>query len=167
MTPFQSWLQSRNHNGLPWETSTKELHEAFVAGWMACIEALVANHEPERPRGITIVDAEYMRLIEPEDTPSLMALIPPPTPEEIYQAYPRKEGKTAALKAIAKAIKHRGAHELLKVVKEYAAAVALWPESEKRYRPMPATWFNEGRYDDDPQEWQRSAAAGSQFGKTH
>jgi hypothetical protein len=151
MTPFQSWLQSRNHNGLPWETSTKELHEAFVAGWMACIEAGVANHVLRIPRGIPP---------QPE---------PGPSPEDIYAAYPRKVGKAAAIKAIKKALRvsDRSSIGMLLVVQQYAKAVATWPEGERKYIPYPASWFNAGCYDDDPKEWQRSAAAGSQFGKTH
>jgi hypothetical protein len=174
MTPFQSWLQSRNHNGLPWETSTKELEAAFEAGWIACIEANIANHESERPRGIPP---------QPDG----------PSPEDIYKAYPRHVGRVAALKAIEKAIKRLGGQpvhigledfDILKAkygmgatitasrfilakTEAYAAATATWPEEEKKYIPYPASWFNAGCYDDDPKEWQRSAAAGSQFGKTH
>jgi hypothetical protein len=139
MTPFQSWLQSRNHNGLPWETSTKELHEAFVAGQMAAAEAVCVKAEPG------------------------------PSPEDIYKAYPRKVGKAAAIKAINKALRvsNRSSIGMLLVVQQYAKAVATWPENEKQFIPHPATWFNRGSYDDDVKEWQRSAAAGSQFGKVN
>jgi hypothetical protein len=167
MTPFQSWLQSRNHKGLPWETNTKELYEAFEAGWAA------AQHcPPSEAAMLGITDI---------------------TPMHIYQAYPRHIGREAAIKAIEKAIKrhvgqpiHVGLddYDILKAkygpgaaitasrfimakTEAYAAATATWPKEDKQYIPHPATWFNRGSYDDDPKEWQRSAAAGSQFGKVN
>jgi len=89
-----------------------------------------------------------------------------PTPESIYEAYPRKVGRKAAIDAITRAIKRIGAewkqvdhlspnHLLLDKVKVYASYVALWPADERNYVPHPTTWFNQGRYDDDPKEWER------------
>lgn len=87
----------------------------------------------------------------------------------IYNAYPRKVGKVAALKAIRKALvelcgrdnfdganaTYAAARWLERVVVEYAHATARWPPGDKKYIPHPATWFNQGRYDDDPGEWDR------------
>lgn len=87
--------------------------------------------------------------------------------EAIYQAYPRKIGKKAALKAITTAIsadtiagtgaegKANTAARLLKATKAYASAVAAWPAKDREYVPHPSTWFNRGSYLDDPKEWQR------------
>lgn len=75
--------------------------------------------------------------------------------EHIYKLYPRKVGRTAALKAINKAIKEAGFDDLLESVKAYADAVAKWPEDDKRFIPHPATWFNRGSYMDDRAEWER------------
>jgi hypothetical protein len=105
-------------------------------------------------------------------TPSVAVLIAEPgaiTAEAIYQAYPRKEGKKAALKAIANALKpHDGvkvsAAFLLKMTTTYAAAVAQWSPAKRYTRdgtdtvPHPTTWFNQGRYLDDPTNWQAKAA---------
>jgi len=70
--------------------------------------------------------------------------------EQIYQAYPLKVGKPAALKAITKAIK-RGTEpdKLLRLTKAYAAA----RDGNKDFCPHPATWFNQERYNDDPATW--------------
>jgi len=70
--------------------------------------------------------------------------------EQIYQAYPLKVGKPAALKAIAKAVK-RGTEpdKLLRLTKAYAAA----RQGNKDFCPHPATWFNQERYKDDPATW--------------
>jgi uncharacterized protein YdaU (DUF1376 family) len=80
---------------------------------------------------------------------------PDPNILEIYQAYPRRVGKTAALKAIAKAAKN--CPELLAKTTAYAAAVSQWSQNERQYIPHPSTWFNRGSFDDDPETWQRQA----------
>jgi uncharacterized protein YdaU (DUF1376 family) len=83
--------------------------------------------------------------------------------EAIYQAYPRKVGKQGALKAIGRAVQRlhasgmpmREAQEFLwKTVSTYAKSPA---GNDGTFTPHPATWFNDGRYDDDQNEWQRRA----------
>jgi hypothetical protein len=183
MTPFQSWLQSRNHNGLPWETSTKELEEAFEAGVAAWRNNPLGDPLDQFDLNEDCDDG----LLDLKKTPLL------PLPDVIYAAYPRKVGKQAALKAIRKAIKrlegqpvHIGLEDfdilkakygigaaitasrfILVKTEAYAAATATWPEEEKQYIPHCATWMNRGSYDDDPKEWVRGKAAGSQFGKVN
>ena len=79
------------------------------------------------------------------------------SPEAVYEAYPRKVGKADALKAITRTLK-AGAitpDALLVKVQAYAAAVATWPEADRKFVPHPATWFNRGSFDDDPATWQR------------
>lgn len=87
----------------------------------------------------------------------------------LYELYPKKVGKTAALKAIVKALKQPGAPtelELQATVKAYRDAVAKWPHEARYTRegndtvPHPATWFNQGRYADDPATWQKSPLEG-------
>lgn len=82
--------------------------------------------------------------------------------EEIYDAYPRKEKKPQALRAIEKAIRvaNIAPQELLKRTQTYAVAVAKWGQS--RYTtdgrdtvPHPATWFNAHQFNDDPSNWER------------
>jgi hypothetical protein len=97
------------------------------------------------------------------------------TAETIYQAYPRKIGKAAALKAITHAMRQlQGqvfplegrpvAPYLLERTQAYAAAVAQWSPAQRYTRegtdtcPHPSTWFNRGSYLDDPREWQAKAA---------
>ena len=78
-------------------------------------------------------------------------------PVAIYAAYPLKVGKADALKAIARTLK-AGAIKpdaLLAKVQAYAAAVATWPEADRKFVPHPATWINRGSFDDDPATWQR------------
>lgn len=76
--------------------------------------------------------------------------------EVIYAAYPRKQGKMDAIKAIAKAMQNgQAAERLLERTQAYAAAVARWNEHDRQFVPHPATWFNRGSFDDDPKTWER------------
>ena len=84
-----------------------------------------------------------------------MRPIQPTTPEnaeKIYQAYPRKIGKGAAIKAITKALTKIGPYELLCKVVDYRTATA-WQQNRSLI-PHPATWINQERWLDDPKEWE-------------
>lgn len=76
------------------------------------------------------------------------------TAEIIYEAYPRHIRKTEALAAINEllAAGQDPAH-LLDRVQAYAAAVTAWQPDERKFIPYPATWFEKGRFADDPKEW--------------
>ncbi len=73
--------------------------------------------------------------------------------EMIYQAYPRKVGHKAAVKSIVKALKEVPYETLLKKVKQYASSAN---GGDKRFIPHPTTWFNQGRWEDDPAEWSKT-----------
>jgi hypothetical protein len=81
--------------------------------------------------------------------------------EQIYSLYPRKVGKTSALRAIDRILKAGKVppEDLLVTVRNYARATAAWPAADRDFIPHPATWFNSGRYDDDPREWLRGPSA--------
>lgn len=78
--------------------------------------------------------------------------------ESICQEYPRKVAKIDALKAIIKAMKENDPAFLLERTKAYAAAI-VW--KEKQFIPHPATWFNKGFFNDDPEEWKQPVTNGS------
>lgn len=72
----------------------------------------------------------------------------------VYDAYPRKVGRAKALLAIERAI--RGGVDpdhLLERVRAFAESPA---GRAGKFTPHPATWFNAGRWDDDPAEWQHA-----------
>lgn len=81
--------------------------------------------------------------------------------EAIYALYPNKVGKPKAKAAILKALKATGLTELemQAKVRAYAAAVSTWPADERRFVPMPATWFNQHRFNDDASTWTRTPAS--------
>ncbi len=66
---------------------------------------------------------------------------------EWWKCYPRKVGKEAARKAFEKALGKTNSEKLLTGVQQFAADPNL---PEKQFVPHPATWLNEGRWDDEP-----------------
>jgi len=70
--------------------------------------------------------------------------------EAIYEAYPRKVGKPVALRAIRKHLRKFGAEELLAKTKAFAEAVK---DSDHQFIPHPSTFYNQERFNDDPQSW--------------
>lgn len=80
------------------------------------------------------------------------------TADTVYDAYPRKEARQAALKAIVMAAKKCPLTKLLVATEAYASAVATWPQEERKFIPHPATWFNRGSYEDDPETWERKGS---------
>lgn len=77
------------------------------------------------------------------------------TAHEIYKAYPKKVGKKDAIDSIIKALKTIPTDQLTERVHAYAAAIAKWPKEKRSYVPNPSTWFNQGRWEDDPETWKR------------
>ena len=67
--------------------------------------------------------------------------------EQFWAAYPRKVGKKAALKAWMAATDQPPLPEILAAVGRGARS-AKWQEEHGTYIPNPATWLNQGRWDD-------------------
>lgn len=63
-----------------------------------------------------------------------------------YAKYPRKEAKTAALKAFTKVRKTISLEDLLTGLNRYSASVI---GKERQHIALPATWLNAGRWEDD------------------
>lgn len=90
----------------------------------------------------------------------------------IYEAYPRHIAPEAAQAAIVKALRKVEDDEtwnraefgsafefLLARTKLFAGAVSRWPVNDHPFIPHPRTWYNQGRYNDDPREWTRGKFA--------
>ena len=73
--------------------------------------------------------------------------------DNIYKAYPRHTAPVAAKKAIEKALLKSGLNydTMMERVKKFAQS----KKGRGEFCPHPATWFNQGRYDDDPAEWDK------------
>lgn len=104
-------------------------------------------------RGPCSLEAEA----EAEDTslrsvsPARVPRAPPPDPKgfvEFWEAYPAKVGKAAARKAWPRAVRVAGGdHEA--IVFGLKARLHLF-SPDPQFIPNPATWLNQGRWDDDP-----------------
>jgi hypothetical protein len=75
----------------------------------------------------------------------------PPDFDEFWKAYPNKKGKKKALKA------WHGAKDKPDIAVLLAAVFAqrkgqTWMKDGGKYIPHPATWLNDGRWDDKPVE---------------
>jgi len=85
--------------------------------------------------------------------------------DEIYKAYPRHDAPKAAKKKIEVAIKEialrmGGFDNDDRCVKAYSWLLdrtCLWAKAceprDRQYIPHPATWYNQGRYDENPEDW--------------
>lgn len=72
--------------------------------------------------------------------------------EKIYQVYPRKVGKPAAIRAIISSLKRTGTtiEECFALVSKYSKAKEA---EDPQFIPHPSTFFNQDRYLDDPVTW--------------
>lgn len=80
--------------------------------------------------------------------------------EEIYQAYPRKQGKQAALKEIRQAIRTMAEEENIDLRASYERLLAFTREYTKsqkgkdpQYVPYPERWYKKRRWEDDQNFW--------------
>ncbi|MGW4119862.1 hypothetical protein [Nocardia sp. NPDC004711] len=65
---------------------------------------------------------------------------------DFWSAYPRRQGKGAAMKAYAKAIKTTDPSVILTAAARFAAD----PNRDPQYTAMPSTWLNQERWSDEP-----------------
>lgn len=68
--------------------------------------------------------------------------------DSFWLNYPRKVGKEAARKSFAKALKSTDVETIMSGVDSLRLEVA---GKDPKFTPHPATWLNEGRWDDEPQ----------------
>ena len=77
----------------------------------------------------------------------------PPTPQgefdEFWRAYPKKKAKAAALKAWNRIKPNKELFEKILCAVELAKQSAQWKRDNGQYIPHPATWLNQGRWDDE------------------
>lgn len=78
--------------------------------------------------------------------------------DEFWSSYPRRVGKKASEKSFYK-LTNADQAKAVSAAKAYAEATAQWQPQDKQYIPHPATWLNQGRYEDDPATWKRTEHA--------
>ena len=70
--------------------------------------------------------------------------------EQFWQAYPKKVGKKDALKAFERAKPTAELFSKMLEAIEIAKKSPGWQRENGRFIPNPATWLNQGRWDDEP-----------------
>lgn len=73
--------------------------------------------------------------------------------DQFWAEYPRKIGKQAALKAYKAALKLTTPEKILTGVRSLAKGVA---GADQKFTPHPATWLNQGRWDDEATQPQQA-----------
>lgn len=69
--------------------------------------------------------------------------------DEFWKAYPKKVGKQAALKSWTRIKPDADLHERILAAVETAKNSKQWLNENGRFIPNPATWLNQGRWDDE------------------
>lgn len=120
----------------------KDLQRPLKKGeWLAEVGAFLKSFVKEKKKAAVSVDADA-----------------------IYRMYPKHVAPDDALKAITNALKKHPKEYLLDKTSQFRACVESWPSSYRYFGdggdrcPHPASWFNAGRYGDDPREWKRMGA---------
>lgn len=74
---------------------------------------------------------------------------------EIYNAYPRKIGRPAAIAKILKALVKNNPFGIFEATTQFAHCWEGASREELHYCPHPSTWFGQERFLDDPSTWER------------
>lgn len=72
--------------------------------------------------------------------------------EKFWAAYPRKVGKQAAIKAWSKLRPTKELTQAILQAVEYQRCSEQWRKENGRFIPNPATWLNQGRWEDEVTE---------------
>jgi len=84
--------------------------------------------------------------------------------DEFWQLYPRKIGKLDAQRSYEKALTRATIDQIREAVKKFARAVE---KKDPQYVAHPATWLNQGRWDDEPMTRTHYFGAAPQFPPEH
>ena len=109
-----------------------------------------SNAEVTPPSAVSAVSASATDCKTKPKTPAAK----PPGFDEFYAAYPRKVAKIVARRAWVKAKDKPPLDAILKALEAQKASEA-WTKDGGQYIPHPATWLNQGRWDDEVDNAQR------------
>lgn len=112
---------------------------------------LATGHKPD-PEGLTPFALERIAKAiggcdEPE--PKAVEVAERDPFDAFWEMYPRRIGKLAARKAFDKAAKDVGAPTVLRGAWDFHQHWKGQPKSRMKFIPHPATWLNQGRWDDE------------------
>lgn len=105
----------------------------------------VSHGKPRKAQAEAEAEAETTKARKAKST----TLIIPPGFEAFWSAYPRKIGKRAAMTAWAR-LKVNGSFDKVLAAVEQQKRSEQWMRDGGQFIPHPATWLNQGRWDDEP-----------------
>lgn len=129
--------------------TSKKARDAALARWSKAKSEPKGDESTDAPsNALSMPDAMHRQTDRQTDknTPSSPAK-PWMEFDLFWTNYPRKVGKQAAIKAYNKAMKTTTQEQILKGVKLLRTETA---GKDVQFIPHPATWLNEGRWDDEP-----------------
>lgn len=131
----------------PEESSASEVAESSVSEMaessISSLEDVEHNYETKTPGA----DAPVLDLAVPEPPPTGPAHQATLEFAEFWDAYPRKAGKQAARKAWDRSVKKvSNSYEITEAARRFRDD----PNRVDQFTPHPATWLNQGRWEDDP-----------------
>jgi hypothetical protein len=124
------------HRRFPEPSATDDGHVTVMDSPKTEKESLEGKNQ------LCLTDDGHVTVILPDATASITEL-------DIYEHYPLKVAKPVALAAIRKAMSRVSPEFLLERTKELARI----RNGNKNHLAHPATWFNQERYNDDPNTW--------------
>lgn len=129
---YKSILDVFNRDLEKWEATREKRKESGRLGGLK--KANNSNQPPVEPV------PKVPKASKPPKVPCLF--------EDFYALYPRKEAKQHALKAYQKAVKQVSHKTIIEGVSKYKQQIEA-KQTEKQYIKQPATWLNQGCWDDD------------------
>jgi hypothetical protein len=154
-----SWIRVEGgwmiHDFAEHQTTTKDIEakrEAGRKGGLAKAKQEPSKTEAPAKHVLDVCSSKPLAKTETETETETKQKTPssPATPsmefDRFWIQYPRKVGKEAARKAFAKAMKKTTIDKVLSAVEDLRIRVA---GKDQQFTPHPATWLNEGRWDDE------------------
>ena len=107
------------------------------------------NANPQCTPSPTPTPTPFINTSTPQTPPVKPQRTSDESPEflSFWEAYPRKESKPQAERAFRKAMKLTTLSEILKAIERFRE---VWKQSDPRYTPLPASWLNGHRWNDEP-----------------
>ena len=137
-------------------TTEERIFAAFAAGGRRL------NRRLTRTEWLSLMASELAKLKKERKKSGIN-----PDAERVYELYPKKVGREAALLEITKALNKHPLEYLLDKTAQFAACVAAWPTSYRYFQDggdrvwNPVNFFKDGHYEDEVSEWKRKGSRGA------
>lgn len=142
---------------------TRDGKKEYIASSVEHIKTPINIPSASHGDGIGIVHYTNTETSTKTGTETVLPAQAPDAAEIVYACYPLKVGKPRALIAIRKALRDVSVAELRERTIAFAGK---WHGHSLQFCPHPSTWFNQQRYNDNPDTWgpRESVSALAKYG---